>query len=153
MEVLDEGYLRLLELANQEFSCSQMLMQMCLENQGKDNPELIRAMGGLVGGLGYSGKLCGALSSGACLLSLYAGKGLSDEVADSRANSMVVELVEWFERDIGSQYGGIDCLDIMNNNPRNKIERCPHILLLTNKTVMEILDRHGYDLVTGRLEY
>ena len=152
MVMMDDDYFQLLRLAKRDYSCSQILMQMRLENQGKENSELVRAMGGLVGGLGYSGKLCGALSSGACLLSYYAGKGLEEEVADSRTNDMIKELTEWFEQEIGSQYDGIDCKDILEDDPRNKIERCPDILLRTNRKVMEILDRNGYDLVTGDLD-
>ncbi|MDR1241171.1 MAG: C-GCAxxG-C-C family protein [Deltaproteobacteria bacterium] len=152
MDITDEGYFHLLQLSGQEFSCSQILMQMCLENRGKENPELVRAMGGLVGGLGYSGKLCGALSSGACLLSFYAGKGLPEEVEDSRVNSMIGELVQWFEQEFGTLYGGMDCTDIMEGNPRNRIERCPHIILQINRKVLEILDKNNYDLTTGKLE-
>ncbi|MDR1658844.1 MAG: C-GCAxxG-C-C family protein, partial [Desulfovibrio sp.] len=152
VDTTDEGYFDLLRLASREFSCSQMLLQMNLESRNMENPELVRAVGGLVGGLGYCGKLCGALSSGACLLSLYAGKGSEEEVEDSRANLMIEELVQWFEEEIGARHGGTDCKNILKGNPRNRVERCPHILLRTNAKVHEILEKYGYDLMTGKLE-
>ncbi len=151
MDITYEGYFQLLKLANQEFSCSQILLQMCLDDQDKENPELVRTMGGLVGGLGYCGKLCGALTSGACLLSFYAGKGSTEEVEDSRLNAMIEELVQWFEQEIGAKYGGTDCKDILEDDPQNRIQRCPEILLQTNQKVKEILEANGYDLSSGRL--
>ena len=152
MDITDEGYFHLLQLANQEYSCSQILLQMNLENQGKENPELVRAVGGLVGGLGYSGKLCGALTSAACLLSLYAGKGSPDEVEDSRVNEMIAELVQWFEQEFGPRYGGINCLEILDGDYSNRVQRCPEILLSTNRKMQEILEAHSYNVLTGKLE-
>lgn len=152
MNMHTEDYFHLLELAHQEFSCSQILLQMRLDEQGKEIPELIRAMAGLVGGLGYCGKICGALTSGACLLALYAGKGSAEEVEDSRLNAMIEELVKWFEQEIGSQYGGTDCSIILEENLQNRIQRCPQILLQTNQKVKEILIANGYDLLSGKLE-
>jgi C_GCAxxG_C_C family probable redox protein len=152
MEIADEGYFHLLRLANQEYSCSQILLQMNLENRGKENPELVRTMGGLVGGLGYCGKLCGALTSAACLLSLYAGKGSPEEVEDSRVNEMIEELVQWFEQEFGPRYGGINCRDILEDDYGNRVRRCPEILLRTNRKVHEILEARSYDVLTGRLE-
>ena len=152
MNITDENYFHLLQLANQEYSCSQILLQMTLDDQGKENQELIRAVGGLVGGLGYCGKLCGALTSGACLLSLYAGKGSPDEVEDSRLNDMIAELVQWFENTFGARYGGTNCQDILEGDYGNRVERCPEIPLQTQRKVHEILAAHSYDILTGRLE-
>lgn len=152
MDINSEAYFHLLELAQQEFSCSQLLLQMRLDEQGKENPELIRAMGGLVGGLGYCGKLCGALTSGACLLALYAAKGSREEVDDSRLNAMIEELVKWFEQEVGAKYGGTDCNIILEGNLQNRIQRCPQIILQTNQKVKEILMASGYDLLSGKLE-
>ncbi|TWH48732.1 DVU_1555 family C-GCAxxG-C-C protein [Sporomusa sp. KB1] len=152
MDVNNADYFHLLKLAHQELSCSQILLQMRLNDQGRENPELIRAMAGLVGGLGYCGKICGALTSGACLLALYAGKGSTEEVEDSRLNAMIEELVKWFEQEVGSQYGGTDCNIILEGNLQNRIQRCPQILLQTNQKVKEILEANGYDLLSGKLE-
>ena len=72
---------------------------MGLEAQGKQNADLVRAMEGLAGGVGFCGDICGALTGGACLLALYAGRGLPDEGEDSRLNLMIADLAEWFSQD------------------------------------------------------
>ena len=60
--------LKMLELSGQGFHCSQILLFLGLEAQGKSNPDLIRAMSGLAGGVGFCGDTCGALTGGACLI-------------------------------------------------------------------------------------
>lgn len=148
---MNEEFFRMVEIAQQEFYCSQILLMMGLEAQGKQNPELIRAMAGLVGGLGFCGKTCGALTGGACLLALYAGKGSEEEVGDSRLNGMIRELVEWFEQDQCASYGGINCDNILEDNPKNRLERCPQLVYQTYEKVKAILAENGYDLA-GQLE-
>jgi len=64
----------LLELGAKGYSCAQMLVIGALRLMGRENPDLVRAVAGLAQGVGC-GELCGALSGGACLLSLYTGKG------------------------------------------------------------------------------
>jgi hypothetical protein len=110
------------------FGCSQITLILGLEAQGKSNPDLLRAISGLYGGLGFSGKLCGALSGCCCLLALYAGRGTSEEIEDSRLPQMIQSLVEWFEQEYKSQYGGIDRSVILQGDARNQISRCPVIV-------------------------
>lgn len=143
---MNDEFFRMVEIAQQEFYCSQILLMMGLEAQGKTNPDLVRAMAGLVGGLGFSGKNCGTLTGGACLLALYAGKGTTEEVEDSRLNSMIKDLVQWFEQEQGSKYGGIDCQQILGDNTSNRLERCPQIVYQTYEKVKMILFENGYDL-------
>ena len=69
-----------------------------LEQQGKHNPDLVRAMTGLANGLGHCGKICGVVTGAVCLLGLYAGRGEAQEPkTDGVLDSMVQELVAWFE--------------------------------------------------------
>ncbi len=56
---------RLLELGMQGFECSQIMMMIALEIEEKENPDLIRAVSGLTGGMGHGGGTCGALTGGA----------------------------------------------------------------------------------------
>ncbi len=149
---MNEDLFKIAELAGQGFFCSQILLMMGLEAQGKNNPDLIRAAGGLPGGIGFCGKTCGALSGGACLISLYAGKGTPDETADSRLNEMIAELVQWFENDYGTVYGGISCKDITDVKPEKMKERCPQMVMKTYEKIKEILIRNEYDLTAGREE-
>lgn len=85
---------KLSRFANKVFYCSQMILLQGLEQLGKTNPDLIRAMHGLAGGLGFSGELCGALTDGASLLGLYAGKGTPEQPEYPRLDFMIVDLVK-----------------------------------------------------------
>jgi hypothetical protein len=139
------------ELKRQGFFCSQILILMGLELQGKTNPDLVRTMHALAGGLGFTGETCGSLTGGACLLGLYAGKGTPEQEDDPRLLFMVEDLVRWFKSDYGEKYGGIRCQDIVGENPKNMAERCPLIVLGTFQKVKELLVENGFDLAGNEL--
>jgi C_GCAxxG_C_C family probable redox protein len=142
--------IRMLQLAGQGFHCSQILLSLGLDAQGKDNPDLIRTMAGLAGGVGFCGDICGALTGGACLLALYAGRGTPDEEDDPRLNVMVSELVEWFTQEFSECYGGIHCREILADDPRNQTSRCPELVTKTYEKVKLLLVENGFDLSEGR---
>ncbi|HET6436417.1 MAG TPA: C-GCAxxG-C-C family protein [Anaeromyxobacter sp.] len=131
---------RSMELALQGFGCSQILLLLALEKEGRKSPELVRAASGLHGGLGFTGKLCGALSAGCCALALRLGRGTSEETEDPGLNAAIKCLVEWFEAEVGKRYGGIDCSNILAGDPRNRLSRCPEIVTSVHEKVEEILD-------------
>jgi C_GCAxxG_C_C family probable redox protein len=142
---------RMKELKQQGFYCSQILLIMGLEAQGKQNPDLVRAVQGLAGGLGFSGETCGALTGGACLLGLYAGKGTPEEPEALKLDFMIRDLLEWFKNEVGQQYGGIRCDEILKGNPKNQPTRCPAIVAGTYQQIREILVANGFDLA-GNIE-
>ena len=142
---MSDESLRMMELSLEGFGCSQITLILGLEAQGKTNPDLVRAISGLHGGLGFSGKNCGALSGGCCLLALYAGRGTPEETEDSRLPLMIRSLVEWFEEEYKKQYGGIDCSVILQGDARNQIARCPMIVAETFNKVKEILAANDID--------
>ena len=47
---------RMMELAQQGFHCSEILLFTGLEAQGKSNPDVIRAVSSLAGGIGFFGR-------------------------------------------------------------------------------------------------
>jgi C_GCAxxG_C_C family probable redox protein len=143
-----DDLIRMLELHQQSFTCSQILLALGLEAQGKSNPDLVRAMHALAGGIGGSGDVCGTLSGGACLLGLYAGRGLPEEMADPHLNLMIGELVAWFTDRYGQLYGGVRCADILSDDPQNKTARCPEIISSTYDKVKELLVANGFDLAS-----
>jgi len=142
MDDLDQ----LIALRRQGFYCSQILILMGLEMMGKDNPDLIRAMHGLAGGLGFSGELCGALTGGAALLGLYAGKGTPEQPEDPQLDFMIVDLVKWFKTEYAEQFGGIRCEEILAGNSQNQVTRCPLMVMGVLQKVNELLIVNGYDL-------
>lgn len=144
---MNDFLMRLMELSSQGFFCSQILMILRLEAEGKENPDLVRALGGLAGGLGFCQRICGALTGGACLIAYYASKGAPGEMPDGRLNEMIAELVKWFEEEACGQYGGTDCAVILDGDMNNRRTRCPKIVEDVYNKVMEILSANGYDLM------
>ena len=136
---------RIMDLTLQGLNCSQILALLALEAQGKTNPEMVRSLSALGRGLGC-GKLCGTLSGGCCVLGLYAGRGTAEEIEDSHLSLMLTDLVEWFEETFGERYGGIDCKDIMKDDPALKLARCPEIIIETFRKLTEILENNNYTL-------
>jgi C_GCAxxG_C_C family probable redox protein len=144
---MNEDSFRMMELGMQGFSCSQILLLMALEAQGKENPDLVRAMTGLLAGMGC-GKACGALTGGCCLLGLYAGKGTAENNAADCLSDMLSRFVEWFEVEYTARYGGINCSEILQDDARNKMTRCTAIVPESLEKLKEILAENGYEFAT-----
>lgn len=134
---------RILELSQQGFFCAQILAILALEAEGKENPDLVRAMGGLNGGVGFSGRLCGCLTGGACVLSYFTGKGEAEELEDPESREMIRDYIRWFEAGTGTEYGGIACDEILECNPANRMARCPSIVGESFEKVMTMLSEKG----------
>ena len=141
---MKKGANRLIQLKKQGFCCSQSLLLVGLEDQGKTNGDLIRAVSGLASGL-FRGEICGALTGGACMLGLYAGRGTPDDAEDHRLCIMVEELVEWFSQEYGQLFGGIRCDDILGNDP-GACSSCCSLVLGTYAKVRTLLAVNGLDL-------
>jgi len=146
--MVDDISLRMLELKLEGYCCAQIMLILALESQGKTNTDLIRAAGGLCYGVGMSGEICGALTGGACVISLYSGKGKSGEETDEKFPLMLNGLVEWFKEVPGGNYGGIRCDDILTNHPDRSI--CSSIVAATYDRVIQILVTHGLDPSQGK---
>ena len=146
--MMDDAILKLMGLKAKGFCCAQMIMTLALQAQGKTNADLVRSMGGLCFGINWSGEVCGALSGGACLIPLYAGKGADEEAPDGGYIRMLGELVEWFTRVADDQYGGTRCHEIIERFPDRSI--CSLIVSETYKKCVEILVSHGFDPAAGK---
>lgn len=144
---MNEDSFRMMELGLQGFNCSQILLLTALEAQGKNNPELVRAMTGLLAGLGC-GRVCGALTGGCCLLGLYAGKDSAEKNAAECLPEMLSRFVEWFEAEYSERYGGITCSEILGDDARNKMTRCTAIVPESLAKLKEILAENGYAFAT-----
>lgn len=142
MDIIEVDSFYLFKLAAQGYCCSQILLILGLESQGKENPDLVRAMEGLCGGLGRTGQTCGALTGGVCLLGLYAGRGSVEEPRDGQLNSMVNDLVMWFEEEFNS----LDCAGILDDSLDSGTDypvKCGKIVMGVYQKVQEILDAYN----------
>lgn len=137
---------QLMQFRQQGFYCSQMILLQGMEQTGKTNPDLVRAMHGLAGGLGFSGELCGALMGGAALLGLYAGKGTPEQEEDPRLDFMIQDLVKWFKAEYSETFGGIRCEEILAGDAQNRMTRCPLMVSGVIQKVNELLVENGFDL-------
>ena len=141
-KVLDQ---RIAVLLSQKFHCSQILMQAGMDALRLDEPNLIKAMTGLAGGLGGCGRNCGALTGGVCMLSLFAGRGTPDEEANPDLEVMISELLAWFEE----TYGSADCRDIIQGDRDNIPSTCPRLIYETCRKALELLQNYGF--LTGEI--
>ena len=135
MDLMD----RIMELSRCGYFCSQILAILMLEVTGEENPGLVKAMGGLNGGVGYSQGCCGCMTGGVCLLSWFTGKGEDTGYEDPQHKPALGEFTSWFEEEMTAEYGGIDCRDITKGNPAKRVEYCPQIIAATLEKCMEIL--------------
>jgi hypothetical protein len=145
--------IHLMQLAGKGYCCSQIMVLLALDAQGRQNPDLVRAMSGLCLGVGNSGGTCGVFSGAACLLALYAGKGSDKEKADKNLPLMFAELTDWFTGTVGGTYGGVNCTDILGEGERQpQPGRCGTILVDTYGQVLRILTENGFDPDSSRSE-
>ena len=128
---------QIFRLAAEGYCCSQIMVQIGLEAKQEKNPELLNAVAGLCNGV-HRGLCCGILTGAACLLSMYDKQ--------RAASFMIPMLVDWFETTYTQSYNGITCEDILDQNPMNKLNRCPKIMEETAMKCRELLANYGYVL-------
>jgi C_GCAxxG_C_C family probable redox protein len=146
---MDQTMLRMMELDYNGYYCSQILLILALEAQGKNDPDLVRAMGGLAHGSSFDDGICGTLTGAACLLGLYAGKGSDEEHEDEQLKFMLKDLGDWFEQRFGRRYGDVTCEAIVGDRTEMR-QRCAAVVEETYTKVLELLSAGGYDISTGR---
>ncbi|MGI5977611.1 MAG: DVU_1555 family C-GCAxxG-C-C protein [Candidatus Limivicinus sp.] len=135
---------RVLELSRYGYFCSQILAILMLDTIGEENPGLVKALGGLNGGVGFSGGCCGCMTGGACIISYFTGKGEDTGMDSPEHKSALAEFTQWFKEEMLIDYGGIDCEDITKHNPAKRVELCPEIIARTYEKCMEILSERGF---------
>ena len=137
---------RMMFMADNGYNCSQILMDVTLKQQGKANPDLVRAMSGLGDGCGFFQETCGVLTSAVIVLALYAGKGNDDENEKKYFLPMLQDVNDWFREEIGTKYNGTRCKDIVADlvgTPEGK-QICGEVVLLTYAKINDILTVYGY---------
>lgn len=143
---MSDTMMRMISLKAKGYPCSQMMMVMALEEQGRENHPLVRAMAGLANGLGLGTGSCGALGAGACILALYAARGDDEEQEMTAFHPMLAELNEWFDERTKT-HGGSLCQDITEEQAGSPqmATRCGQLIAETYDKVMQILVDNGID--------
>ena len=147
--------LEILPLAKKGYCCSQILVLLALRAQGRENPELIRAMGALCRGFGACGVqgcgTCGIIPGGACVLGLYFRKGQDNETQLDRADLAETEYVEWFVKRATALCGGSTCEEILGEpGGRPNPDICGSLLAAAWAKLVEIVAAYGLDVTVGR---
>lgn len=149
--MLDDTSLRLMRLHGEGYCCSQIMLIMALEDLGRDNPDLVRAMAGLCKGGGDCSGPCGVLTGGACLLAMHAAKGHADESADDKLPLLLDEYANWFRDEACAPFGGTACADVVGDCPgAPHPERCGSLVAQGFVKALDILAANGFDPMEGR---
>lgn len=145
---MDDTAFRMLKLVNSGYCCTQILMKMALDDEDKENADLIRAVNGLCMGIGSTQKTCGVLAGGVAIFGLYAGKGKDIEYSKDDYSTMVDEYTEWFE----NEFGSTECQDIIGvcsitdyKTNQNYMLKCGETLTKSYTKIQEILNQHEYE--------
>ncbi|MBR3358149.1 MAG: C_GCAxxG_C_C family protein [Solobacterium sp.] len=125
------------------YQCAQVMLLYALEALEKEDPDLIRAAGGLNSGISEYRSVCGCLSGGACLLSYFAGKGSAQETVHPEYKEMAAELYDWFREFNEDTGGSVICTDLLGNDFTQRARVCPILISHTLQKCLEILERRG----------
>lgn len=141
---MKEYDLDILRLAGQGYCCTQIVLRLALELQGRENAGMIRAVSALCHGFPNTDGACGALSGAACLLGYYAGKGRPDEEEDERLALMLAELADWFAGYSASKFRGISCGELVGDGKPDPTV-CGSLISDCYGQAMTILVENGFD--------
>ena len=112
--------------------CSESIMAMFLEDAGKENDELVKAMGAFCGGM-REYLVCGTLAAAVSVIFTAA------ESYEQARDEMRPEMMKWFLE----RYGTYSCADLLDGDETRKITRCPIIVEETYCKLTEILEDAG----------
>ena len=147
LKTAEEMVARMIELAENKYNCSQIMMILALEQEGEENPGLVRAMSGLGDGCGFFKETCGIMTGAASILAWHAGKGADDEKESEKLLPMLEDLGDWFQAEIAAKYSGTRCNEIVGDlvGTEDGKQICGSIIFQTFGKVNEILAENGFN--------
>ena len=145
---MEEWAFQMFKLVNAGYCCTQVMMKMVLDEEGKENEDLIRAVSALCMGVGSTQKVCGVLTGGFAILGLYAGKGKDTEYQKPEYSDMVDEYREWFE----AEHGSTECSDLIGvctmkdylTNQEYRL-KCGDLMRKGYEKIQSILTENGFE--------
>ena len=112
--------------------CSESIMAMFLEDTGRENDDLVKAMGAFCGGL-RAGLVCGTLAAAVSVLFTAA------ERYEQARDELRPEMMEWFL----NQYGSYSCEELLDGDETRRLTLCPIIVEETYYKLIGILEDAG----------
>ncbi|HEU6438148.1 MAG TPA: C-GCAxxG-C-C family protein [Nitratidesulfovibrio sp.] len=142
----DDAFGRVLGLGASGYCCTQIMVQLLLDVQGREAPDAMRAAGGLCRGFGLAEGACGILLGGCMAMGLCAAKGHGGEEPHEALEAMTTEFAEWF-RERTAASGGISCGAILGDSAggRPDFGKCHGLLLEAYGKMFEVLAAYGVD--------
>lgn len=134
------------------FHCSQAVLAVGQEKMGKQNGEVIKAMGAFGGGLGGNGEVCGAVAGALAVIGLRFSRASEDEKEDPKMWSYAHEILDRFKKEIAKDHGSILCRKIARVDWNDRVQvksfyrgetvlECGRIVGDTAALVGELLER------------
>ncbi|WPD21981.1 MAG: C-GCAxxG-C-C family protein [Candidatus Electrothrix aestuarii] len=149
---------RATQLFAEGFHCSQAVLCACGElfRDEPPSPEVVAAMAPFAGGMGSTGKVCGALSGALATIGFTLGKTTPKQENHQQMCSISYAMIQKFS-EITEQHGSIECSDIaqvdwkdkeavqnFRTNPDSTRKNCVRVVRETSNTL--------YDLITEKLQ-
>lgn len=144
---------RAIELFGKRLHCSQVLAMVGMEKLGITEPSVVKALGAFGGGIGGSGKVCGALVGAVSVIGSLYSRGSLSEKENPRMWSATKTVLKKFEA-LTEPHGGINCSQIARvdwmdrdqvrdfyGNPDSRRQHCMAIVGETSVALGELLDR------------
>ncbi len=138
--------MEIFKLSSAGYCCTQIMLKLLLDEEGIENDDLIRSANGLCKGLGGRQGICGVLSGGIMIISLYAGKGNNNEHCKENYGEMVNEFIDWFE----DEFQSLECIDIIGVNKfegknNSYMLKCGNILVKSYEKVESIINESNFE--------
>ena len=117
------------------YCCSENIMDMALEDMGRDVEQrqlFVKSMGAFCGGL-HEGLACGTLCAAKAALWLAA------EDSGKVCGELGPELMEWFRE----RFGAWDCADLLEGDESRRQTLCPVIIEDTYLKLRDMLEDIG----------
>ncbi len=135
---------RVIGLSSEGFSCSQILMTMALEDSGRSNPRLVKAMAGLAMGCGTGAATCGVLTGAACVLGMHEGEGNQENGPSASLSQMLAELHQWFIVAAEAPQGEVSCQAVLGSDVSSaSLQKCAKLMAMTHIKLKELLAVSG----------
>ena len=134
------------KFASQGYCCSQILILLVLEKEGRENFDLVRAANGMCGGMQCKGT-CGILSGVIMAFGMYAGRGRAMEEKNPKLKAMAGEFTTWF----ALEYKSTLCselveVDIFTDEGEEAYPvKCGDMILKAYNKMQEILEEFEYE--------